>query len=165
MSNLSYLRKFVFIWPIALARALGFALALSINWSGFIPPGQEQGDLFVAECPYCHNRKQLPLGGFVCSCKERFVIALCNCNSRHAAVSIQDEGWYCPTKGKWLWARLCPQCRMLAEASPSGRYQCALGHEEFRMGRCERCRWLAGEHPDHYLLCEFCGHHTVLKGS
>jgi hypothetical protein len=161
VSSLSFTRKSLFIRRTTLPYALILGLALSISGPGFLSPGADKEERFPVECPYCHERKQSLAGPVNCSCGDKFVVVLCTCDTRHAAVGIQEKGWYCPVRDKWLWARLCPQCGRLATTVKGLYYQCDRGHS-FRMGRCEKCGWLAGEHPDRYLLCEFCGHHTAL---
>lgn len=165
VSSFPYERKSLFARRMTLPFALILGLALSISGPGYLPPGPDQEESFPVECPYCQERKQVSIGPANCSsCRNIFVVALCTCKTRHAAVGIEDRGWYCPDRDKWFWARKCPQCGMLVTTIiKDNRWQCERGHASFRMGRCERCGWLAGEHPDHYLICEFCGHHTALR--
>lgn len=163
MSELQYLRKSPLFGYMELACTLVSVLILRIDAPGYGLPGPDDEVLFVAECPYCREREKRRQEGVTCSCGKKFVVTRCDCEIQHAAVGIQDRGWYCSPRNKWSWARLCPQCRALSTPMRDGSYQCPQGHASFRMGRCEQCHWLAGEHPDHYLLCEFCGHRTTLK--
>lgn len=164
MSDMSRMRKCELATFAGLLCDLAVVLIFTISGPPFVPPGPEGDTSLLAECPYCHRRDQFSRGGVSCTCGKTFVVAPCLCQAGHAAVGIQERGWYCPGSRKWFWARLCPQCRLLATSYNDLCWQCAKGHAKFRIGLCQKCNWFAGEHPDGYLVCESCGYHTTAKG-